>query len=208
MVIEFTYFNARGAGEISRMICAVAEVEFTDTRVEKSDWMVGKNIKAQTPLGQMPTIKLDNGNVYSQSLSIARYLAREHKLAGQSPEEMLHAEMIMDTIWMDLLKGFFTAKFEEDLERKKKLFEQAVEKATVWMTGMEKYVHGESTFLTSGLSMADIFLFNLVHDLFVVLNIGQSINIDTYPKLKVVYETVSSNENMKKYLATRPETAF
>jgi glutathione S-transferase len=79
------YFNGRGRAEITRLVFAAAGVEFTDKRVEFEDWPA---LKAESPLGQMPFLEVDGVRI-PQSCSIARYVAREHNLAGRNSLEMV-----------------------------------------------------------------------------------------------------------------------
>ena len=48
------------------------------------------------PLGQIPVLEYD-GTVLSQSLTIARFLAKEFGLAGKDNLEQAQADMIIDT---------------------------------------------------------------------------------------------------------------
>lgn len=47
------------------------------------------------PLGQIPILEFD-GTTISQSLTIARFLAKEFGLAGKNNLEQAQAEMIID----------------------------------------------------------------------------------------------------------------
>ena len=47
------------------------------------------------PLGQIPILEFD-GTTISQSLTIARFLAKEFGLAGKTNLEQAQAEMIID----------------------------------------------------------------------------------------------------------------
>ena len=50
-----------------------------------------------TPCGQLPVLEY-NGTAMSQSMAIARFLARQFNLAGQTAEEEARADMIVDCI--------------------------------------------------------------------------------------------------------------
>jgi glutathione S-transferase len=73
---KLNYFNARGRAELTRLIFAAAGVQYTDNRI--ADWPASKG---DAPLGQVPYLEVD-GTKLVQSLSIARYVARELNLAG------------------------------------------------------------------------------------------------------------------------------
>lgn len=100
----FNYFNGRGRAEISRLIFAAAGVEFTDNRIE--DW---PKTKSESPIGQVPYLEIDDLKL-PQSLSIARYLAREYNLVGKNNLEAAKADAIVDTC-IDLMTAFYNKVF-------------------------------------------------------------------------------------------------
>ena len=55
------------------------------------------------PFGQVPVLEVD-GKPLAQSNAIARYLARQHGLAGQNEWEQSQADMYVDCIY-DLIGG-------------------------------------------------------------------------------------------------------
>jgi prostaglandin-H2 D-isomerase / glutathione transferase len=75
---KLNYFNGRGRAELTRLIFAAAGVEYNDNRI--ADWPA---TKAETPLGQLPYLETD-GVKLPQSISIARFVARELNLAGST----------------------------------------------------------------------------------------------------------------------------
>ena len=50
------------------------------------------------PFGQVPVFEVD-GKVLTQSHTIARYLARQHGLAGKTDWEQSQADMYVDCIY-------------------------------------------------------------------------------------------------------------
>lgn len=52
---------------------------------------------AATPFGQVPMLEVD-GKKINQSTAIARYLAKQHGLAGKNDWEALEIDAIVDTI--------------------------------------------------------------------------------------------------------------
>jgi prostaglandin-H2 D-isomerase / glutathione transferase len=87
------YFNGRGRAEISRLICAAADIPYTDSRIKDfSEWPAKK---PEAPTGQMPYLEIDDLKL-PQSMSIARYFAREAGLAGKTSLEQAQADAIVD----------------------------------------------------------------------------------------------------------------
>ncbi len=58
---------------------------------------------SEMPLGQLPVLEF-NGEVLSQSMTIARFLAKEYGLAGKTNIEQAQADMVVDTA-SDLVTG-------------------------------------------------------------------------------------------------------
>ena len=86
--IKLTYFNLRGRAELARLILAQAEVEYEDKRIQREEWPTLKQGKTHNifhlpqnenntdlPFGQLPALEID-GKTISQSMTIARYLAK------------------------------------------------------------------------------------------------------------------------------------
>jgi glutathione S-transferase len=87
------YFDARGRAELSRMLFALANVDYEDIRVDADEWV---NLKQEMPFGQLPVIlflssflayfklvvknkvlETEGGERIAQSMAIARFLARQ-----------------------------------------------------------------------------------------------------------------------------------
>ena len=50
------------------------------------------------PFGQIPVLEIDGVRMLAQSNAIARYLARQHGLAGQDDWEQSQADMFVDNV--------------------------------------------------------------------------------------------------------------
>jgi prostaglandin-H2 D-isomerase / glutathione transferase len=105
-MVKYTlhYFNGRGRAEIARLIFAAANVEYKDNRIE--DW---PDQKEAAPTGQLPYLEIDDWKL-PQSLTIARYLAREYNLVGKNNSEAAKADCIVDTC-IDLMTAFYNKVF-------------------------------------------------------------------------------------------------
>ena len=125
------YFNLRGRAELARLVLHQAGVEFEDYRFERAEWpqlkssylliffflwlmfsfhewltcsFVSLSISfSDYPFGQVPVLEVD-GKMLAQSHSIARYLARQHGLAGRDDWEQAQADVYADCI-NDLMTG-------------------------------------------------------------------------------------------------------
>ncbi len=93
---KLVYFNSRGRAEVIRLIFAVAEQKYEDTRIKAEDWPSHKN-KGIAPFLKLPYLVVTNSNgsefILSQSMSIARYLCRKFNLLGETEQEHAECEM-------------------------------------------------------------------------------------------------------------------
>ncbi|XP_064795165.1 hematopoietic prostaglandin D synthase-like isoform X2 [Oncorhynchus masou masou] len=87
---KLTYFNMRGRAELPRYIFAYAGIAFEDRRVEWRDWPSIKKRK-------LPVLEV-NGLPLTQSLAIARFLAKEAGLVGNSRLAEAQADALVDTL--------------------------------------------------------------------------------------------------------------
>ena len=67
----------------------------------------------ETPLGTLPVLEY-NGKKLSQSITIARFLAKECGIVGKNHMEQAKADMIVDTI-VDVQNGNFRNNSEKCL---------------------------------------------------------------------------------------------
>ena len=144
--IKFTYFNGRGLGELSRLILAQAGVEFEDQRLTPDEWKKLKSSKwiddftkiqnsiiiselflATPPPHQVPLLDFDGFKI-SQSITIARFLAKIYSLDGKSILEKAQADMIVDFMVEIKIKCRNNPNFKtEILPEAMKMFEKFLE---------------------------------------------------------------------------------
>ncbi|KAL7059208.1 hypothetical protein AAHC03_013756 [Spirometra sp. Aus1] len=94
--LKLMYFNIRGRGELIRSILYAAGKQFTDQRIDLRDWLA---LKPKMPFGQVPVLEVTppSGNtiLLTESLAIARLLARAFKMYGSSPMDIYYIERIL-----------------------------------------------------------------------------------------------------------------
>jgi len=192
--LVLTYFPGRGAAELSRLIFAEKGVEYVDNRVSDHT-----SLKVSLPFGQLPLLEVD-GLRLAQSLTIARYLARKYDLYGKTLEEGALADMFVDGI-ADLNAARGSAQTDE---AKAKFVSEVLPK---WLGLFEKIIekNGGDYVVGHTFTYADIQLVNAVDTLgFSYPNFKP---IDHYPKIKAIFERVSTRPGIANWRATRPQTA-
>ncbi len=90
------------------------------------------------PFGVLPNLEYD-GKSMCQSMSMARFLAKEFNLAGKTNWEQAQADMVVDCC-MDLMnRGFYPWYTAEGDEAKKKAMDKFLnETGPNWLENMQK----------------------------------------------------------------------
>jgi len=198
--IKLTYFNGKGRGELSRLILAYAAVPYEDKRVTFQEWPA---LKPQMPLGFMPVLEYD-GEVISQSKTIARFLAKKFGIAGKTNLEQAKADMIVDCV-TDIEIARYKWVFAPD-PTAKQTGKEAFEKETLpkFLSQMlDIFQQGKGTFMVGEeLTWADIAVAGFL-DLCV-----PTVDVDKekFKPLIDLMARVFEIPNVKKYLDTRPVT--
>lgn len=198
-----TYFNLKGRAELARLILAQADVVYEDCRISKEEW---ESVKPTTPLGQLPLLEVE-GESLAQSIAIARYLARQHGLAGKTEIAAAQADMVIDSL-ADLM-GPVAAMMREKDEQKKAEMKRSFSCETLpgWLTMLERLLtrRGGKFFSGGELTWADLAVFNVIDNM---NGRVADFNIQDYPNLDSLTAMVRDLPNIKKWLYERPVTPF
>ena len=204
------YFNARGRGELSRLIFAAAGQKFEDIRIEGSQWPTRKS---EMPLGQMPVLEVD-GVKLPQSMTIARFLAKQFGLAGKDNFEQAKVDVVVDTS-IDLALKLVPIYFQEDKEKKatelKKFFAEDLSKHLQNFETLAKlYSTGGNFFVGNTLTWADLEVYDMLDFLIRITNEFQLDEnfLRPYSWLQNNRQTVEQQANIAAYLKSRPPSVF
>jgi glutathione S-transferase len=198
------YFNGRGRAEIARLIFAAAGEKFEDIRYGSDQWPAHKS---EMPLGQMPVLEF-NGVKLPQSMTIARFLAKQFNLAGKDYFEQAKVDVVVDTL-LDLTTALAPAHREQDATKKQELFKTLfAEKLPKLLQNLEivgkMYGNGGSFFVNNNLTWADL-AFYFVSD--GLLEVDANV-LNDYSLLKQIRAEVEKQPRIAEYLANRPKTPF
>merc|ERR1712025_286305 len=198
--IKLTYFNLRARGEGPRLILHYAGKKFEDVRITPSfqnpaEW---SEVKPNTPWGTVPVLEYD-GLVLGQSLTIARFLATEFGLAGNTNLERAQADELVDAL-NDLGGKAAQLFFAKDQEGMKK---HAGETVPTALGKIEKMLvsRGGEYMVGGALTYADLYLFAYID----VLQNKDTL-LESLPNIKNLLTKIENLPNIKAYLSTRPET--
>nr|NP_001295825.1 probable glutathione S-transferase 8 [Crassostrea gigas]CAE11863.1 glutathione S-transferase sigma class protein [Crassostrea gigas] len=192
------YFDVRGRGEIVRMLFKLAQAEFGDIRVTQGEWT---DVKHDTPTGELPYLEVGEKQL-TQSLTIARYLAREFGLAGDTNWERALVEQVVDTC-DDLRAENAKIIHERDPVRlalmKSKMKDQILPK---YLNRLTKFLneHGDRYFIGSKITSADI----AVHEVLTTFLQNDPSCLDKHDVLRKHRQLVEHHPNLSEYLSSRP----
>ena len=198
------YFNGRGRAEAARLVLAAAGQKYEDIRFEGEQW---PSHKSEMPLGQLPVLEF-NGVKLPQSISIARFLAKQFNLAGKDNFEQAQVDAVVDTI-VDLVNKFIAVRFEKDEAKKEELgktfFGEELPKQLKNVETLGKlYGKGGAFFVGNQLTWADLLFYDIGESL-----LGAEANaLDNFTFLKQNRAEVAKLPQIAEYLKSRPVTPF
>ncbi|XP_035670542.1 hematopoietic prostaglandin D synthase-like [Branchiostoma floridae] len=198
---KLTYFDVRARGEPTRLLFAAAGVEYEDVRITFDQWPAHKD---STPMGVLPILEVD-GITLSQSMSIARFIARETGLDGKTRLERAQADAFVDELeeLIPKMAGVVVfAKDEKDKEEKSKELDKLIAER---LGKCEKLSGSDGHLVGNSLLWCDLVLFNIAHNIEEVYKAG---TMQDYPKLTKVCDTVKANPRIAKWMAERPAGMF
>jgi len=198
------YFNGRGRAEVSRLIFAAAGEKYEDIRYEQDQWPAHK---AKTPLGHIPVLEF-NGTQLPQSLTIARFLAKQFNLAGKDNFEQAKANAVVDTI-SEIFAAFLSTRAGENETKKQELankfLAETLPKHLQQLEVLSKlYSDGGPFFVGNNLTIADLYFYDTGENL---LKLDANV-LDNHPWLKQNRAEVAKQPKIAEYLKNRPKTAF
>jgi glutathione S-transferase len=198
------YFPLRGRAETARLLLTYTGTKFEDVKIAMEQWPA---FKEKTPMGQLPVLEVD-GKQISQSVAIARYVAREHGLLGKSNWEMAKADMLVDGIfdmWVHM-NSVYMPKLQGDMKTSEENWKKFVEnQLTPFLERYSKFFNDNGTgyFVGNALTWADIAaaeFFSVLVDCF------NPTALESHPQLKTFSGKILSLPQLKEYVSNRPST--
>ena len=194
-----SYFDIPGRAELTRLVLTYGKIAFDDKRYS-FDAYFGQKSNLDLPFGQFPTMKID-GKSYGQSMAIARYAA---KLAGLYPEDALAAletDAVVDTILEVFNAVIDVVYFEKDqATRDAKWLKLNQEIMPAKLSAIEKRVAGP--YVTGAtVTYADLYLLDLVENIFLANAAHIQFNATDYPKLEAILQALRQSPQLESYLS-------
>ncbi|CAF2915714.1 unnamed protein product [Rotaria sp. Silwood2] len=198
------YFNGRGRAEVSRLIFAAAGQKFEDIRYEGSEW---PSHKSEMPLGQMPVLEFD-GVKLPQSLSIARFLAKQFDLGGKDNLEQAKVDAVVDTMVDGVAKFGQIRREVDEAKRQADMEKFIVDELPKHMQNLEvlakAYNNDGPFFVGNHLTWCDLFVYDMLEN---VLHVDGSA-LNRYSWLQRNRQEVEQQPKIAAYLKSRSQTPF
>nr|ACP27598.1 glutathione S-transferase [Chironomus tentans] len=201
-VYKLHYFNITALGEPIRFLFHYGGIEFEDIRYNSEDWPAVKN---NMPFGQMPVLEID-GKKIVQSSAICRYLAKQVGLAGDNDFESMQIDSVLDS-FNDLRLKISAALYEPNEEIKAEKRKTVVEETLPYYLGKLDEIAKENDghLALKKLTWADLYIAAFQTYFNFALK-GDFKDFEGYPNLQKVVSNALANENVKKWVESRPET--
>lgn len=197
---KLTYFDARGRGEVIRLMLAQTGQEFEDHRITGADW---PSIKSEMPFGQVPVLEVD-GKKLAQTVAICNYLASEYGLYGKTSMDRFHIDEIVCLV-NDFISATVKVMYEKDETRKAELMKPYKEHECPKYIGFfEKLLkeNGTGFFVGDSVTLADIFVFDFLWS----LNFRDAGVLKDFPLVQEHQTKIGSLPNIKAYIDNRKPT--
>nr|QUF59405.1 glutathione S-transferase GSTS6/7-3 [Brachionus angularis] len=191
---------------------AQAGQEYKDARIKVADW---PTLKPAFTFEQVPVLEVQKGSenlVLSQSLAIARCLARQFDLNGRNPTETALIDMYGSQV-ADLFNNIKVLLYIAFIRNKhKKRFMNNASQALMdetWKKNFKYFekrleINGNGYLVGYSLSWADLYLSQITDFL---LN-RKSQFLSNYPRIKALDDRVRSLPRIADWLRRRPVTDF
>jgi glutathione S-transferase len=154
------YFSPLACSFSSRAVVYELGVNARLVEVDHGRLPNGDDFKRIHPLGLVPALVLQDGEVITENAAVLQYLGdrfREHaELTPSDPRERTRLHTWLSFIGTELHKGVFIALLDERAPPDAKAY--ALSKADERLNHLAAHLAGRNTLLESGLSVADAYL--------------------------------------------------
>jgi glutathione S-transferase len=193
------YFAPLACSMASRIALYEAGAAATFTRVDTKakQTETGADFFAVNPMGQVPTLALDDGSVLTENAAVLQYLADRFPEAELAPAagspERYRLQQWLNFVSTELHKATFAPLLDRQSPDGAKAY--AKTKAGLRFDVLNRHLSGRQ-YLLERYSVADMYLFT-------VLNWGQATQIDLsqWPAIRAFYERVRARPAVARALS-------
>lgn len=215
--LKLCYFNGRGLAETSRLLLAIANVDYVDYRypIEVLDWKTYSFKKEEfefdkangllkKSLNKLPFLIVD-GETICQSKSIERYIARRFNLMGSNEIEMAKIDSICECV-RDFKTEYQKVRKLPEKDKQNGMIKWFLDTLPKKMKLLENLVNHTYS-VGNKISLADVTLYSFIREFFDDKE-GAWNSINKTPNIKSVVENVENLNSIKEWVSKRKPTPF
>uniref|UniRef100_A0A0K0DFY1 glutathione transferase n=1 Tax=Angiostrongylus cantonensis TaxID=6313 RepID=A0A0K0DFY1_ANGCA len=189
----------------SRSLFALADQQYEDVRISREQLT---SIKQSLPFGLVPVLEVD-GEQLAESQAINRYLARTFGFSGKTAIEEAIINSLADQYaeYRAHLLPYFLALLgflPGDLNELKKETVPARDKFLGFLTKFLKKNSDSGFLVGNSLTWIDVLVAEHISD----ISMRVPDYLDGFPEVEAHMEKVRSNPKLKKWIDSRPQSAF
>jgi glutathione S-transferase len=200
MTFTLYYLPFRARAEQIRMILSYGNVPYENVVITPSEWTELKASREICPFGQLPTIKLESGEIIAQSGAIVRFAA---KLAGLYPADFVEAaradmvfELAQEMNVICPILNFWPMRSE----LWQKNHDAYYSNLPLFVEAARKILDTKPFFGGQNPCFADFSMFHII-DLTLVV---QPSSLNAFPTILQWYTNMRGLPSLAKYLSERP----
>ena len=192
------YFSPMACSMATRiaLIEAGAEADFTlvDAKTKRTE--DGSDFHAVNPLGQVPVLRTDSGELLTENGAVLQYIAERFPTAGLAPDSGIERARLWQ--WLSFLgtevhKAIFGTLF--DLKAPKEALAHARSRIPARFARLDQHLTGRE-FLLDRFSVADAYLATILN-----WCLATEISLDAYPALSAFRSRMLERPSVKQAMA-------
>ena len=192
------YFSPLACSMASRIALyeAEAQAQFTEVDPKTKKTAQGDDFLAVNPLGYVPVIRTDDGEVITENAAILQYIAEQHPHAKLAPVDGVARTRLQQWlcfIGTELHKALFAPQFDRKLPDAAK--ERALEKGASRLTYLASNLAGRD-FLLDGFTVADAYLFTVLN-----WHLATSVDLEQWPVVRDYYRRLRERPSIARAFA-------
>jgi glutathione S-transferase len=172
------------------------DLEQVDIRAKKTK--SGGDYLQVNPKGQVPALRLDDGDILTEGPAIVQYLADQAPASGLAPaagsKERYHLQEWLNFLTSEIHKNFsplFRPNTPDDYKP------IARENLAARFAVLDKHLAGRQYLMGERFTVADAYLFTLLN-----WTKSQSIDLGAYPNLKTYWDRVGARPKVQEAMRT------
>ena len=199
--ITLTYFDMTGGrGEDCRLALHIANVEFTDYRVDFKDW---KKLKPTTPFGAMPVLEVEGMGTLAQSNAILGYIGTKYGLLPEDTFQAAQHHALLNAAEDLRSRVSRTIGIKDEAEQKQAREKLAAGYMKDWAHNVEKQIQGPFV-AGEQISVADLKLYILMNWFKKGIIDHMPVNyFDEHPKLSGLFDAVASHPKVVEWYSMK-----